>query len=409
MKNIPIELTPTLRRVGGYACALCLLLSLCLAQPGQPVTPPASTPGPTSGSAGSLGPAWDGAFTLFTCDSALYTVFSQLAVEFNQVTGTQITVRTLQEGQTCREALLEAARNGDMPTLFCMHSQADMEAWENRLYDLKDTAVVQALCQETFALSSGDRILAVGADVDGYGLLYNASLLAKAGFTRTDIASYTDLETACQFITSKSFVFKAFSAPDFAQGQDRDLASILAGSLGAELRSFWDLYIHSGGTGTQGLAQFQEGYSVFYVGGSWEHEQAAVIGSQNLDILPLYGASGGAMRYAVNLAWGLDSLAEAEDIRLALAFLGWLVTAPEEGTAPVDRLGLMSPFRDSATYQNTLEKKLRGYMNTEPALADWSVSSLSEQQLISLCIALTQYSQDPTDDAWTAVEAILEG
>ncbi len=403
------------KRIAGYGCAALLLcLILWLLPPAQgPGGPAGDSGGPTDSIGSGVGDTSlrDAQVRLFTCDPEIYSIFVRMAVDYSHATGTQVIVHTTGEGQTCQEALMAAAQAGRMPTVFCMHSRQDMDTWLGRLYDLTGSPILDKLCSDSFALRAGGKTAAIAMDVEGYGLIYNAALLAKAGFTRSDIRSYADLETVSQMIAGKRLGFTVFSSPGFANGSDRGLAGQLLGAAGNEesLRQMWDLYLTSAGGDGQGLRHFQAGTAVFYGGGTWEYESVAKIGTQNLDILPLYTPDGGSMGYLAKLCWGIDKLAEQQDINAALAFMDWLVTATEDAPAPVDALGLLAPFRDAATYRNTLEKKLRSYMNSEGARVDWDISGgASGEKLRALGQALEAYSQDPGDEAWQQVQAALE-
>ncbi len=408
--------TDTKKRILGYGCALLILvLSLCTITPiTGPMTDNSSgASGPTDSSTALPIDPEAGRVRLFTCDKALYSAFAQLSYEYTRATGVQVLVLTPQEGESCQEALQRLLQAGNMPNIFCMHSAEDVKKWDSRLYDLAGSPLLDTLCAPEFALQSGDRTLAIAADVEGYGLIYNAALLAKAGFTRSDIQSYTDLSTVSQFITEKKLRFSAFTAPAFTDPGQRGLGNLLLDAVdGADsLRTLWDLYIHNDGadTGSQGLRQFQGGFSVFYVGGSWEYGKLEMIGTQNLDILPLFYPDGGAMGYQVTLAWGIDKLAEETDIQASQDFLGWLVTAPEGGRAPADSLGLLMPFRQVAYYADPLEKKLRSYMGSEAARVSWlelHTADLEHSQ--SLGQALSRYHLQPDEESWQAVLDALQ-
>ncbi len=348
-----------------------------------------------------------GQVRVYTCDPALQAGFTTLAERYYQQTGIRVLV-TLAEG-SCQEGLAQALASEEAPTLFCLHSQQDLERWSDSLYDLTGTSVLDKLVSPDFAMEQAGKILALTAHTQGYGLIYNASLLARAGFTRSDITDFTQLQLVSQYITSQDMGFAAFAAPALEAASHKGTACLLSG-IGAapgDLRTFWDLYIENGSSQEQGLASLLDTESVFCLGGSWDHGTLEPLGSSSLDILPAYTPSGGSLGYTVELCWGINGKTAKIDLQRTLEFLNWLVTAQETDT-PVDALGLFAPFTDAKSYANPLEKKLREYMTTEPICVRWQCcGGLDDQALQAFRQALAQYTADPTQENWEAVVEIL--
>ncbi len=348
-----------------------------------------------------------GSVQLYTCDPALASVFTSLAEAYTKQTGIQVTVIT-GSADSCGSDLEKAMASEAAPTLFCLHSREDMEKWQDSLYDLTGSALLEKLWSPDFALGADGKKLAITVDLEGSGLIYNATLMAQAGFTRSDIQDLADLEMVAQFITGKDLGYAAFSAIDLSATDHGSMACLLAGMLPTAdaLRSFWDLYLANSQRSGKSLDSFLAEDAVFYLGSTRDYEQVSGLGVSNLDILPAYSSAGSGLSCVSTLCWGVSSQAATQDIQQTLAFLDWLVTATEEGPAPIDGLGLLSPFRDAAAYSNLLEKKLRTYLSTEPATVSWDCcGSLSEDSLSALAAALATYSDDPTDENWQAVAA----
>ncbi len=388
------------KRLCGYIGALVLLLGL--------LTGCAPAPESSGGSGFSYNPAV-GKVTVYTCDPQLYRAFSALGQRYTQATGIYVNVLTAASGD-CQTDLDELMDSENAPTIFCIHDQQQLGKWSGQLLDLSDSAVVKALCSPAFGLQWQGKTLAVTADTQAYGLVYNAALLARAGFTRSDIRNFTDLQMVSQYITDRSLGYSAFAAPDLTSNAHLSMACLLAGIAGSpeSLRSFWDLYIRNEHSEAKGLAAFLESGSVFCLGGTWEYDAFASLGSGNLDIMPAYTADGGGLRYLARLCWGVNAEAPSLDAQQALTFLEWLVTAGQDSPAPVEELGLFAPFRDAVSYANPLEKRLRAYMLEEPAAVSWRCCpALTEEALARLSAALEQYRADPTDENWGAVQALF--
>ncbi len=346
---------------------------------------------------------------MYTCDEALLQKLQPLAEEYTARTGIQVRI-TLAAGRDCGPSLDAALDSGDPPTVFCLHSREDLVKRTDILKDLSGTDLAAQLVSEGFGLGSGDRLLALAADVQSYGLIYNASLLARAGFTRSDILSFEDLEMICGYITDKSLGFSAFAPWDLSDPGHRGVGCLLAGTMGNadQLKRFWDLYLRNGAGAGVALSAFAEGSSVFCVGGTWDYAAVAGLGDSSLDILPAYTPAGGSMQYAVELAWGINGSVPKEDVERSMEFLTWLVTRGERDAAPVDELGLFAPFREAAGYENQLEKKVRAYMASEIASVSWECcESWSKESLERLSLALAAYSGEPTEENWNAVKDLF--
>ncbi len=380
---------------------LSLLVILTVAQPKQPDTP---TQPSTQGPHDTRPP--EGSVRIHTCDAALGEVFTALAREYTDLTGTDVQVYVAR--QSCAASLEAMENSGTLPTLFCLHSQADFDRWKGSLYDLTGSGVTELLSSGDFALGADGQLLAIATDVQAYGLICNARLLAHSGFTREDIHSFAELQTISRHITALAQSYAAFSSADLS---DDVLTGLLTQLLPREtdLRSFWDLYIaNSTGTTPAALEDFLSEKSVFYVGSTAEYDRIESLLQPDLDILPVFTEAGGSLQYRVSLAWGIHKGAAAADISRTLEFLQWLGTPGEDGTVPVERLGLLTPFRAATGYANQLEKKLRGYMLTEQASLFWQDSHLLPAETLTLLgQALSDYRADPGEESWQAVKALL--
>ncbi len=394
------------KRLYGYlGVALVLTLLLALALPARNAGRGQDSTGTTTSTSGTTLPA-AGTVTVYTCDQSLYSTLCTLAEAYTGQTGIRVTVLTGNHGDL--DTLMAADQ---APTLFCLHSLADMQKWQSSLYDLTGTALLEQLCAQEFALELEGKKLAVTMDFHSSGLIYNATLLAQTGFTRSDIQNFADLEVVCNYITAGSSGFAAFSPVDLTDTDHESAVCMLAGMLRSPdaLRSFWDLYLAHAAKAGKSLEQFLQSDAVFYVGSSRDYDTVSELGANQLDFLPAYASGQSGLQCISTLAWGINSQAEEQDIQQTLAFWQWLVTAAQGSPAPIDSLGLLAPFRDAANYGNPLEKKLRSYIASDAVRVDWdSCEAMTDTQLGALAEALAAYSEAPTDENWQAVAAACE-
>lgn len=347
-------------------------------------------------------PSDSGVVRLYSCDDTIVTVFTELAAEYTALTGVEVVV-LCQEPDGCQATLRRYMESEDPPTMLCVHSQSQLKDWKDTLLDLDDTALANALCNDGLGLRLDGKLLGIPAAVEGYGLLVNAELLGtKGALSRNDIFDLSSLTTAAQILKNNSV--KAFPT---AAATLQDAWYLLLGEDLESARAFIDLYLAGGSTTGDPLEQFLDGKAAFRIGGSWEYDMLAsytdtAFHVRNLDILPNYAA--GAMQYVCSTVWCVNASARQEDIDATLAFLSWMVTAGEETAAPVDRLQTLAPFADAAWYGNQLEKKLRGYMQTEAAVLRWEDANAGDKRLL---LALTAYMADNTDENWEALRLVV--
>lgn len=393
--------------------AALIIMLLPSAHPSVDTTLPTNGPTAPHGSAGpsvkppSTGtlPENTGAVRLYSCDENFLPVFAALAAEYTNLTGVEVEVLS-PEADGCQATLQRYMESEDPPTVLCVHSQRQLKAWSNTLLDLEDTALAAALCNDGLGLRLDGKLLGIPAGVEGFGLLVNAEILGtKGALSRNDITSFASLSTAVQILKNNSV--KAFPAADPTL---QDAWYLLLAEDLENVRAFVDLYMANCGTTGDPMTLFLDGKSAFCPGGTWDYDTLAsftesTLHVRNLDILPNYAA--GAMQYICDTAWCVNASARQEDIDATLAFLTWMVTAPEGGAAPVDQLETLAPFADAAWYGNWLENKLRGYMRTEAAVIQWDGGDLSTGRLL---IALETYLEESTDENWRqlclTVEAI---
>ena len=264
------------------------------------------------------------------------------------------------------------------------------------------------------ALTADDKVCGIAAEIEAFGLVCNATLLAKAGYTQTDIASFEDLKALTELITANSedWGFSAFAKVDPTQNFPLQLAS-----LTEDPRAFFDLFINNatcppaeiaGVNEADAMDDFINGKAVFYLARTGDHDQLAALGSENLSILPVYLGGGAEERQSLCAAatsyWCVRGDASEQDVQATLDFLNDLVQPRPDGSVPVDDLGLLAPYRQATGASNILEITLRMELSAGKELMICKkVSQIPE----GLDEALITYAADPSDENWAAVMALM--
>ncbi len=379
-----------------------------------------STQAPSQQAPAPTVPAYLGEVRLYQCDPAQTEHWQAIAAEYTRQTGVRVQIIT-PKSDDCADALTGYLQQDDAPTIFCLHGQEDAQARKEYCLDLTGTRIAEQLQQPQFALRDGSTILGVANAVSSYGLIYNTQLLARAGYTASDITDFTALRDIVQDITAnkKTLGFSAFVSPDLQTASHGGMLCLLAG-VSADtdadtLRAMIDLYGANciatddfAETDAQdALEDFLSGKAVFYPGGTWEYEKFGAIKDYNLGILPIYipnSTDSAGLYHICTSYWSVNSRTSVLDQVASLSFLNWLVTARGEDPAPADTLQQAMPYRSTRFAANVLEQL--ALASVQKGVADVRrdpCDGLSPVLLARLGEALAAYAADATDENWVAV------
>ena len=155
--------------------------------------------------------------------------WKDLAKQYTDSTGIEVTVITAASGQYEATLKSEMAKN-EPPTLFQVNGPVGLAGWADYCYDLSGSQVYKELIDDAFALKKGPEVLGIGYVIESYGIIYNRSLLAKAGYVRDDIQSFADLKAVADDITSRSseLGFAAFTSAGMDASSDLRFKTHLA-------------------------------------------------------------------------------------------------------------------------------------------------------------------------------------
>ena len=189
-------------------------------------------------------------------------------------------------------------------------------------------------------------------------------------------------------------------------------------------RQIWDLYINnatcapteiSTKTADDATADFVTEEAVFYQNGTWEYNNIADVGDENLGILPIYIGVDGEENQGVCTGtenyWCVNAKASEEDIQATLDFMYWCVTSDEGVEAMCRDMGFVIPFPSNLESENTLVNEANKYLDEGKTPVTWVFSTMpSEEWKNGVGSALTAYAADQTDENWEkVVPAFVDG
>ena len=381
--------------------------------------------------------------------------WKELAKVYTEKTGVEVIVETAASGQY--ETTLKAAMaKSDAPTLFQVNGPVGLEAWKDYCYDLKDSAIAGELSSDEFALMDGDKMAGISYVIETYGIIYNKTLLDKAGVKAEDIKSFADLKKVAEDITARKdeLGFAAFTSAGMDSSSDWRFKTHLAnlpiyyeykedgigttdaikGTYLDNYRQIWDLYINnatcepallSTKTGDDAVAEFVDGQAAFYQNGTWAYGDVAELGDENIGMLPIYiGAEGeenqGLCTGTENY-WCVNGKASEADIKATLDFINWCVTdeVAVKAMCGTDKampsgeagMGFVIPFKSNLESTNVLVNQANDFVAEGKASVSWNFPTMpSEEWKNGVGSALTTYAADSTDANWDlVVKAFVDG
>ena len=371
--------------------------------------------------------------------------WQDLAETYTEETGVPVTVLTAASGEYEKTLKSEMAKT-DAPTLFQVNGPVGLASWKDYCYDLTGTDIANELSDESFALKDGDKTAGIAYVIENYGIIYNKSLLEKAGHTADDITDFDSLKAVAEDITARKdeLGFSAFTSagmdgssdwrfkthlanlPIYYEYKDEGInnTDAIKGTYLDNYRQIWDLYINnatcapteiSTKTADDATADFVTEEAVFYQNGTWEYNNIADVGDENLGILPIYIGVDGEENQGVCTGtenyWCVNAKASEEDIQATLDFMYWCVTSDEGVEAMCRDMGFVIPFPSNLESENTLVNEANKYLDEGKTPVTWVFSTMpSEEWKNGVGSALTAYAADQTDENWEkVVTAFVDG
>lgn len=377
-----------------------------------------------------------------------------LAKSYTKQTGVPVTVLTAADNQYENTLATEMDKK-NAPTLFQVNGVTGLEKWKDDCYDLSGSEVYSELTDESFALKSGAKVLAIAYAIETYGIIYNKTLLDKyfkSGWSTVksvdkinDFRSFKTVVEEIQAHKTELGIDGAFTSSGMDSSSDWRFKTHLAnvplyyeykdtGKTSAEtvmgtyldnFKNVWDLYINNATvdkstiatkTGNDAVAEFSTGKAVFYQNGTWALNDVTGKGklrADELGMLPIYiGVSGetdqGLCTGSENY-WCVNKNASEADIKATLDFLKWLVISEEGTSALANDMGFVSPFKKAKESANALIKIANEYIAAGKKPVSWVFSTMpSEDWKNGVGAAMVAYAQGKGD--WNSVKnAFING
>lgn len=374
-------------------------------------------------------------------------VWRNIAQDYEKETGVKLKVLTSPNGAYERVLSAEIAKR-DMPTFFQVSGRAECERMKDIFVDLKDTNLYEWLLEKDMAITRDGEVHGVPAVVEGYGIIYNQSIINKYFALSDRETQYQSMEqvNSLQALTevvedmtrrkSELGIDGVFASTSFKPGEDwrwhshlmnmpfyyefKDIGEYspneIQFSYAQNVKGLFDLYLNNSVAGVkylnsitveQSINEFATGSAAMIQNGNWAWNQIAavsgnVVKEEDIRFLPLYIGTPGEEKQGICVGtenyFCVNSLATEEQQKASIEFLEWLYSSDTGKKYVTEVLGFISPYSTfgiDETPNNPLAKEVSRYMNMDGVdNVNWIFASFPGQKFREeLASQLLEYSK----------------
>lgn len=128
----------------------------------------------------------------------------ELAKKYEEETGVKVEITSVGGGADYGASLKAEFAKGTEPDIFMIQGAGDYEVWKHKIDDLSNESWIKNAVNGTLDTVTVDgKVYGMPAATEGYGLMYNKSILDKAGIDPASITSFTKLKEAVEKLDSK--------------------------------------------------------------------------------------------------------------------------------------------------------------------------------------------------------------
>lgn len=359
--------------------------------------------------------------------------WKEIAKAYEAETGIQVRILTAASGSYEQTLKSEIAKQKP-PTLFQINGPGDYEKWKNYCRDLRDTQFYSWLIEPEMAVTSGDGVYGIPYVVEGYGIIYNDSIMQKYFSLSTRKTDFGSMDEVNNFDKLRSLVEDmsrhldelgiegVFASTSFSEGEDWRWQTHLANlpvyyefsgkgvadeaeldfSYAENFKNIFDLYLNNSCASREELAsktvndsmeEFALGKVAMVQNGNWAWNQISGIdGNQvkeaDMKFLPIYTGVSGEETQGLCIGTEsyicVNSIASEADQQASIAFLEWLYGSETGKKYVTDSLGFISPF-NTFSYEESpndpLARQVVSYMSDPSKKSvNWDFTAFPSQR-----------------------------
>ncbi|MGG3449809.1 ABC transporter substrate-binding protein [Domibacillus aminovorans] len=324
--------------------------------------------------------------------------FEELAAQYEEENpDVNVEVQTLGGGNDYSQALKTKFSSGEEPTIFNIGGPVDVEQYQERLVNLKDSEAASKALKGTLAgVTKGEEVLGLPFNQEGYGLIYNKELFKQAGVDPTSIKTMEDLTKAVETLDSKkeelqidavfalagkekwvtgNHASNLFLAPEF----NNDVMAAYEGKTvnfdnSDAFKEYLDLQNKYSVQPTVSLDYSQQVEELFSTGrvamiqqGNWIYstveQMDPELAEKGMGILPIPVGKEMKMPVGVPYYWAVNKNADEEVQQAAKEFLDWMYTSDTGKEAVLTQFKFIPAYEgyDTEKISDPISKEIYKY------------------------------------------------
>lgn len=351
------------------------------------------------------------------------TVYEELAKKYEEETGTPVKVVTA-AANSYEQTLKSEIAKSDAPTIFQVNGPVGYDAWDDYCLDIKDSKIYSYLADKDLAIKDDGGVYAIPYVVEGYGIIYNNSIMEKYFALKNKKTDIESVEQIDSFKKLKSVVEDmtknrkelgiegVFASTSLASGEDwrwqthlmniplyyemtdEDIeedptlnlldADEIKNKYSKNFKNLFDLYTENSITEktllgsksvADSMAEFALGKVAMVQNGNWGWSQISgvkgnTVKEEDIKMMPMYigveGEGGQGICIGTENYLAINKNVTKEQQKASLDFLDWLFSSEIGKQYVTEKLGFITPFNtfsEDELPNDPLAKEISRYMN----------------------------------------------
>ncbi len=360
-------------------------------------------------------------FLNFKPESA--AVYEEIAEKYEEEKGVKIKVLTA-AANTYEQTLKSEIAKTAAPTIFQINGPIGYKSWKDYCLDIKDSKLYSYLSDKSLAIKDGDGVYGVPYVVEGYGIIYNNSIMDKYFALKErqkevnsvdEIKNFETLKTVVQDMTKNKKALGidgVFASTSLSSGEDwrwqthllniplyyehknpeKDptLSLLDAKEIGFKYeknyKNIFDLYTENSVTEktllgsktvADSMAEFALGKIAMVQNGNWAWSQISgvkgnTVKESDIKMMPIYTGIAGEENQGICIGTenylAINKNVSKEKQQASLDFLDWLFSSETGKKYVNEKLGFITPFNtfsEEESPKDPLAKEISRYLNDQ--------------------------------------------
>ncbi|MFL0247500.1 ABC transporter substrate-binding protein [Candidatus Clostridium stratigraminis] len=380
--------------------------------------------------------------------------YNQIAAEYEKETGVKVKINTAAAG-TYETTLKSEVAKSDAPTIFQINGPVGYQAWKDYTLDLKDTKLYSYLTDKSLAVKDGEGVYGIPYVVEGYGIIYNESIMQKyfalsdktvSIKSTSEITNYNLLKQVVEDMTKHKAalgikgVFASTSLkageqwrwqthladiPFFYEFKDNTkydntvLAGLAADNIefkyANNYKNIFDLYLNNSSTDRKllgsksvddSMAEFALGNVAMVQNGNWAWGQISKVSGNtvkesDIKFMPIYTGVAGEENQGLAVGtenfFAINKKVSKDKQDASIAFLEWLFSSDAGKKFVTNDLGFIAPFntfKDNEKPTDPLAKEVLAWMAKGKTNVAWTFAAFPSEDFKNYFgDALLEYAQ----------------